>query len=214
MSPLTLTRPAGVISRTLTAPLDRLKTMDQVGATSQTGVAERLRALYRTGGVSSLLQGNSANAFKSMPEFGIKFGCNDYMRATICRDAHAPSISPAEPLLAPRAASASTRSRSRRRGESAALPALSSSTAPLSMPLPPPFLLRAAVASIVLSSALTGRSPARRVQDGRCFARALSRRRPLRAADGPGRGPAGADQGARGVARGHHSVQRTRPGAL
>ena len=92
MSPLTLTRPAGVISRTLTAPLDRLKTMDQVGATSQTGVAERLRALYRTGGVSSLLQGNSANAFKSMPEFGIKFGCNDYMRATICRDAHAPSM--------------------------------------------------------------------------------------------------------------------------
>ena len=76
----------------MTAPLDRLKTMDQVGgATHSAGVAERLRSIYRTGGVSSLLQGNSANAFKSMPEFGIKFACNDYMRAATCRDAHAPS---------------------------------------------------------------------------------------------------------------------------
>ncbi|KAL1519279.1 hypothetical protein AB1Y20_022808 [Prymnesium parvum] len=83
---------AGLVSRTLTAPLDRLKTIDQVaGDTSSAGVAERLRRIYRAGGLTSLMQGNSANAFKSMPEFGVKFWCNEQMRVALCRDGAPPS---------------------------------------------------------------------------------------------------------------------------
>lgn len=85
---------AGVVSKTVTAPLDRLKTMDQVGdGTSQASVAQRLRFIYKQGGLSSLLQGNSANACKSMPEVGIKFWCNDQMRMHVCHDVTAPSAS-------------------------------------------------------------------------------------------------------------------------
>ena len=63
---------AGVVSRTATAPLDRVKVLQQVGV----GV-QGVRCLYREGGWLSLFRGNSANALKSIPEVGIKFSAFD-----------------------------------------------------------------------------------------------------------------------------------------
>ena len=59
---------AGALSRTCTAPLERLKFMQQVGQ-SVDGVA----CLYRRGGMLALFRGNSANVLKTIPEMGIKF---------------------------------------------------------------------------------------------------------------------------------------------
>ena len=61
---------AGIVSRTATAPLDRLKVIQQVhGSTSAAGV----RCLYNNGGIAALFKGNSANVIKAVPETGIKF---------------------------------------------------------------------------------------------------------------------------------------------
>ena len=61
---------AGIVSRTATAPLDRLKTLMQVGASAGTsvlrgrGVLDGLREIHRAGGVRSFWQGNGANCVK------------------------------------------------------------------------------------------------------------------------------------------------------
>lgn len=66
---------AGSISRTITAPLDRLKVLQQVG-TNVRGVS----CLYREGGVPNLFRGNSANVVKSVPEVGVKFWIFDLIQ--------------------------------------------------------------------------------------------------------------------------------------
>ena len=89
---------AGMVSRTATAPLDRLKTLAQAGCSRPASsadvchlrlepstrrsdhllltpsglksaqVAGGMRLLYREGGLVALYQGNSANVLKAMPE--------------------------------------------------------------------------------------------------------------------------------------------------
>lgn len=59
---------AGAVSRTATAPLDRLKIMRQVGAP-----VDGVLCLYRQGGLPALFLGNQANVIKSVPELGVKF---------------------------------------------------------------------------------------------------------------------------------------------
>ena len=85
---------AGVVSRTATAPLDRLKVylIAQVGVkddainhaksgapleaakTAGRPLVEATRALWRMGGMRSLFAGNGLNVVKVMPESAIKFG--------------------------------------------------------------------------------------------------------------------------------------------
>ena len=85
---------AGVVSRTATAPLDRLKVylIAQVGvkddavqhaksgaplkAAKTVGrpLVEATKALWRMGGMRSLFAGNGLNVVKVMPESAIKFG--------------------------------------------------------------------------------------------------------------------------------------------
>ena len=85
---------AGVVSRTATAPLDRLKVylIAQVGVkdhainqaksgaplkaakTAGRPLVEATKALWRMGGVRSLFAGNGLNVIKVMPESAIKFG--------------------------------------------------------------------------------------------------------------------------------------------
>ncbi|OBT40652.1 hypothetical protein VE00_08359 [Pseudogymnoascus sp. WSF 3629] len=85
---------AGVISRTATAPLDRLKVYliantgnvkdtlsaakkgDAVKAVRQVGrpLIDATKELWRAGGVRSLFAGNGLNVVKVMPESAIKFG--------------------------------------------------------------------------------------------------------------------------------------------
>lgn len=85
---------AGVVSRTATAPLDRLKVylIAQVGVkddaihhaksgaplkaakTAGRPLMEATKALWRMGGMRSLFAGNGLNVVKVMPESAIKFG--------------------------------------------------------------------------------------------------------------------------------------------
>lgn len=66
---------AGVVSRTATAPLDRLKVLLQVQASSQNriGIASGFSMMIKEGGVKSLWRGNGANVVKIAPESAIKF---------------------------------------------------------------------------------------------------------------------------------------------
>lgn len=85
---------AGVVSRTATAPLDRLKVylIAQIGVkddaihhaksgaplkaatTAGRPLVEATKALWRMGGTRSLFAGNGLNVVKVMPESAIKFG--------------------------------------------------------------------------------------------------------------------------------------------
>lgn len=58
---------AGVVSRTVVAPLDRVKTLLQVGRPrmlAAEGTLATMRLLYREGGMLSLFMGNTANTVK------------------------------------------------------------------------------------------------------------------------------------------------------
>lgn len=67
---------AGAVSRTATAPLDRLKTLIQVhGSTNRynVGVAGGLVSIWREGGALAFFRGNFANCLKIAPESATKF---------------------------------------------------------------------------------------------------------------------------------------------
>ncbi|CAN8104175.1 unnamed protein product [Discula destructiva] len=94
---------SGGISRTATAPIDRLKVYLLVDNKSKTNilaaakagygltavrqagtpVAEAVRDLYRTGGVRTFFAGNGLNVIKIMPETAIKFGTYEFMKRTL-----------------------------------------------------------------------------------------------------------------------------------
>ncbi|CAN0517421.1 unnamed protein product, partial [Ectocarpus sp. 8 AP-2014] len=58
---------AGVVSRTATAPFDRLKTLLQSGKTKGT-IAKSMSNIYRQEGWLAFWNGNGANTLKIMPE--------------------------------------------------------------------------------------------------------------------------------------------------
>ncbi|XP_065067582.1 mitochondrial adenyl nucleotide antiporter SLC25A24-like [Rhopilema esculentum] len=66
---------AGVVSRTFTAPLDRLKVLLQVqaGSKASMGVKSGFQEMLREGGIKSLWRGNGVNVLKIAPESAIKF---------------------------------------------------------------------------------------------------------------------------------------------
>ncbi|KDR20496.1 Calcium-binding mitochondrial carrier protein SCaMC-2, partial [Zootermopsis nevadensis] len=64
---------AGAVSRTCTAPLDRLKVYLQVHGTKQLGVKDCLKHMLQEGGIWSLWRGNGINVMKIAPESAIKF---------------------------------------------------------------------------------------------------------------------------------------------
>ncbi|GAQ89807.1 calcium-binding mitochondrial carrier protein [Klebsormidium nitens] len=95
---------AGAVSRTATAPLDRLKVLLQVqrqiapaalstelggAATLATvrgsGMAAGLAHIYKEGGVQGFFRGNGINVLKVAPESAIKFAAFEMLKPILCR---------------------------------------------------------------------------------------------------------------------------------
>ncbi|XP_063966605.1 mitochondrial adenyl nucleotide antiporter SLC25A24-B-like isoform X1 [Lytechinus pictus] len=66
---------AGAVSRTVTAPLDRLKVILQVIGSKKpnVGILDGFKHMYREGGITSFWRGNGINVIKIAPESAIKF---------------------------------------------------------------------------------------------------------------------------------------------
>ncbi|XP_014278972.1 mitochondrial adenyl nucleotide antiporter SLC25A23 isoform X2 [Halyomorpha halys] len=64
---------AGAVSRTCTAPLDRLKVYLQVHGNKSTGIQKCLKHMLMEGGWLSLWRGNGINVLKIAPESALKF---------------------------------------------------------------------------------------------------------------------------------------------
>lgn len=76
---------AGAVSRTCTAPLDRLKVLMQVHASKRNSmqIASGFIQMIREGGVRSLWRGNGMNVIKIAPESAIKFMAYEQIKRLI-----------------------------------------------------------------------------------------------------------------------------------
>ena len=78
-----------MVSRTCTAPLDRLKIMLQVHGTGRYRSGKSLRIkdafsyMLREGGVRGLWRGNGINVIKIAPESAVKFAAYDMFKRLI-----------------------------------------------------------------------------------------------------------------------------------
>lgn len=76
---------AGAVSRTCTAPLNRVKVFLQVQQ-KKTGIIEAVGKIVRDGGVKSLWRGNGAHVLKSTPESAVKFAAFEKIKSAISSD--------------------------------------------------------------------------------------------------------------------------------
>jgi len=78
---------AGAVSRTSTAPLDRLKVHLQVhGGRKDLKIMDAMKYMLREGGVKGLWRGNGVNVIKIAPESALKFGCYEKVKQMIQGD--------------------------------------------------------------------------------------------------------------------------------
>lgn len=78
---------AGAVSRTATAPLDRLKVFLQVhGKSHFSSIKHCLRHMLNEGGVRSLWRGNGINVIKIAPESALKFMAYEYAKRALRGD--------------------------------------------------------------------------------------------------------------------------------
>ena len=78
---------AGAVSRTATAPIDRIKTKMQVAPSGGGGgMAQVVRAIRQEGGLGGFWRGNTANVLKIAPETAIKFIAFDALKAAVAQD--------------------------------------------------------------------------------------------------------------------------------
>ncbi|WIA17421.1 hypothetical protein OEZ85_014273 [Tetradesmus obliquus] len=77
---------AGALSRTATAPVDRLKMLLQVQEGKMMSLREGMRVMAAEGSVRSFFRGNGTNVLKIAPETSIKLALNDHMRHSLQGD--------------------------------------------------------------------------------------------------------------------------------
>lgn len=73
---------AGAVSRTCTAPLDRIKVFLQVQAT-KSSISDSFKYMLREGGVASFWRGNGINVLKIAPESALKFAAYEQVKSLI-----------------------------------------------------------------------------------------------------------------------------------
>lgn len=71
---------AGAVSRTCTAPLDRIKVFLQVQAT-KSSIGDSFKYMLREGGVASFWRGNGINVLKIAPESALKFAAYEQVKS-------------------------------------------------------------------------------------------------------------------------------------
>uniref|UniRef100_A0A7E4VED8 EF-hand domain-containing protein n=1 Tax=Panagrellus redivivus TaxID=6233 RepID=A0A7E4VED8_PANRE len=93
---------AGCMSRTCTAPLDRLKVFLQVHSTYQNryNLFTALSFLYKEGGLKSFWRGNGINVIKIAPESAIKFMAYEQAKRVIQNMKHSNELTVGERFLA------------------------------------------------------------------------------------------------------------------
>ncbi|KAK2581123.1 hypothetical protein KPH14_007938 [Odynerus spinipes] len=74
---------AGAVSRTCTAPLDRIKVYLQVHGTRHCNITSCFRYMMREGGIGSLWRGNGINVLKIGPETALKFMAYEQVKRAI-----------------------------------------------------------------------------------------------------------------------------------
>ena len=75
---------AGAVSRTITAPLDRLKIMLQVhGGRKKLRIVDAFSYMLKEGGIRGLWRGNGINIIKIAPESAVKFAAYDFFKRKI-----------------------------------------------------------------------------------------------------------------------------------
>ena len=87
---------AGAVSRTLTAPIDRLKMVMQFGGGGGGGGGGLLgaaRRIHAEGGMRAFFRGNGVNVLKIAPETSIKFLAFDAFKARVAADPSNVSVS-------------------------------------------------------------------------------------------------------------------------
>eukprot|EP00878_Enallax_costatus_P010030 GHUV01010469.1.p1 GENE.GHUV01010469.1~~GHUV01010469.1.p1 ORF type:complete len:213 (+),score=50.42 GHUV01010469.1:937-1575(+) len=78
---------AGALSRTATAPVDRLKMLLQVQEGKMMTLKEGIRIMAAEGSIRAYFKGNGTNVLKIAPETSIKLALNDHLRHAIHADA-------------------------------------------------------------------------------------------------------------------------------
>ncbi|KAA3682318.1 solute carrier family 25 (mitochondrial phosphate transporter), member 23/24/25/41 [Paragonimus westermani] len=91
---------AGTVSRTMTAPIDRVKVLRQTGVVEMVGknFIQSWRIMYAEGGITSMWRGNGVNVLKNCPESAIRFGMHGWLKSTLFPEAQG-NLKPEQRLL-------------------------------------------------------------------------------------------------------------------
>ena len=77
---------AGLVSRTLTAPADRLKVVMQANSGPSKSIGTTAKDILKEGGLRSFWRGNATNVLKIMPESAVKFFAYERIKSIVAED--------------------------------------------------------------------------------------------------------------------------------